>query len=71
MLKQTHIRPSRWRSFIRGYGSLLDYSPLRLAQWWAYDSETDEQAIAGDWQAVGDDLRFAIREYDRKTTNTS
>ena len=65
-----------WRAFWRGFGSVLDLSgsshweglPERLRRLPVSDEEAlamDRDAIASDWQAVGEDLAMATRRVRR------
>ncbi len=61
----------RWPNFrhvLRGIGSTLNIFPSSAGLPDAYLSpeERDAKALAGDWQAVGDDLRGAIRKFEEK-----
>jgi hypothetical protein len=54
-----------WRAFLDGLASLMDWAGA-LRRGTPYDgyatpAEADAAALAGDWQAVGDDLRAALR----------
>lgn len=59
--------PSFWRAVLDGLASLTifppEFPPPPLTPREA--READAAAIAGDWRAVGDDLRAAMREYER------
>lgn len=47
------------RAFLRGAGSILSIWPCVEVP-----TISDEEALAGDWQRVGDDIRLAMRKFD-------
>ena len=49
------------RAFARGLGSLLDLSPNRPAS----IQDDVQDVLAGDWQAIGDDLRNVVVPFPR------
>ncbi len=54
-------------SFMEGMGRLLDLdSTMQKYNTSKNDSEADMKALRNDWRAVGDDLRFSIRQYGKK-----
>lgn len=59
-----------WRHVLRGVGSLADLAPAPPC-WPDLDRDglaADAEAIAGDWQRVGDDLRWAIEKVSREVS---
>ena len=53
------IKIPQWlASFLKGAGSVLNISPAPPPR----RSLTDEEAMASDWQKVGDDLREAMND---------
>ena len=67
---------SRAKAFLRGMLSIFDFS-FDSSGAALFDSTgfppkpevrilSDEEAMAADWQAVGDDIRAAIGQYERK-----
>jgi hypothetical protein len=66
VLLQTYtVRALRRRSFLRGAASAFDLSGNTLRQLRVHGTpeDYDVAAVARDWQAVGDDLRSAMRNY--------
>lgn len=56
-------RPSFWE----GMGRALDIGGgLSVYNVSATSAEADYQAIASDWNMVGQDFRMAVREYEQK-----
>lgn len=54
-------------SFCGGFASLIDLSPSEKK--YNYDITADEadiNALRADWYAIGDDLRDAIKDYERE-----
>ncbi len=55
------VRPS----LLEGMARVLDIGgQMRLVQPFSLTTDDDWQAIARDWQAVGDDLRQACEQFD-------
>ena len=50
-----------WRGFLKGMGSLLNLFPR-------YDikNKSDAEALASDWEAVGNDMKKAMQQIDRE-----
>lgn len=53
------------QSFLRGLASIGNLSGTIVRSDLDFLDETDAEAIASDWQAVGDDLWAAIGNYDK------
>jgi hypothetical protein len=54
-------------SFLEGVARIFDFA--NVLQSYRYDRtehEADANALMSDWMAVGDDLRHAIRTYERQ-----
>ncbi len=51
------------RNLLVGMRSILDLFPHRRAIQLP-SIKTDKEALASDWQAVGDDMRAAMKEFD-------
>jgi hypothetical protein len=54
-------------SFLEGVARLFDFA--NVLQRYRYDRtehDADAHALSSDWTAVGDDLRHAIRTYERQ-----
>lgn len=49
------------RAFLRGVGSVFNLMPTPERP--AFLDRTDAEVLAGDWKAVGDDLRAAMGNY--------
>ena len=52
--------------FLEGVARIFDFA--NVLQSYRYDTtarEADAKAVRSDWMAVGDDLRHAIRTYER------
>lgn len=67
LLGSFRVSDLRRGAFLRGVASAVD---LRGNTWRHYrpgrsGNDVDRAAIVGDWAAVGDDLRAALREYER------
>ena len=53
-------------SFLEGAGRIFDFgNAMTEYNRSATATEADQRALWADWCAVGDDLRNAIREYER------
>lgn len=53
-------------AFIRGMARIVDlFSAAQSPEVERILSTTDADAIRSDWQAVGDDMWWAIREYEQ------
>jgi len=50
-----------FQSFLRGMGSFSLFGSPPDPETMRILEQTDTQAIAGDWQVVGDDLRKAMK----------
>jgi hypothetical protein len=57
------IERIKWRSFLRGVWSLLDFSGSLHRR--EFLERSDAEALANDWKAVGDDLRRAMK-YEKR-----
>lgn len=53
-------------NFIRGVGSLLDMTPPPMPDAFKGKYLSDAEAMRSDWQAVGEDLSYAIQQADCK-----
>ena len=54
-------------TFLEGAARIFDFA--KVLQSYRYDMiehEADTNALTNDWMAVGDDLRHAIRTYERQ-----
>ncbi len=52
------------RNMLIGAGSIFDLCPASRRKLELPRIKTDEEALASDWQAVGDDMRAATKEID-------
>ena len=52
---------SMWRSFFGGAASIFHLMPSRPPQ--AAVISTPKEALAGDWRAVGNDIRGALQKF--------
>lgn len=53
-------------SFLEGMARVLDLGgSLQVYNYSKDEEEADANAIYQDWLAVGEDLRFAVRQYER------
>lgn len=64
------MRSSRVKAFIKGWASVLD-----LSGWFSVSipdyrngPQRDREAIAGDWETVGQDLRQSMDHLSSSTT---
>lgn len=54
-----------FRNIVAGMRSVLDVCPKKITKIsLLHSSQTDAEALAGDWQKVGDDMRFAMSKID-------
>lgn len=54
-------------SFTRGMGSIGNLSGAFLHKKYKSPEEADAVAIKSDWEMVGEDLKWAIEEYDKES----
>lgn len=61
----------RMKSFLRGYGSILNIFPSEPApkisvkfHFRTHNEKTDVEALRKDWEAIGKDIWSAIDEYN-------
>ncbi len=60
------------RNLLIGMGSILDLCPApRPLSRPKFMDRTDEEALASDWQAVGDGLRVAMKKMDEEIDNNA
>ncbi len=52
------------RSLVSGMASIFSFGTFNSTSSYKEMFGTDEELLASDWQAVGDDLRTAIRQTD-------
>ena len=56
-----------FKDFLRGAGSVLSLYPAeREDARVTLPEASDEAALRSDWEAVGNDLRFALNNYDHE-----
>jgi hypothetical protein len=55
--------PGRWRAFLRGAASLLDFQGALVPR---HPVQTDREAIAQVWREVGGDLAEALSQYPKQ-----
>jgi len=56
-------------SFLGGFGSIIDLSgPISKYNYTTHNATADYEAIKSDWEQVGNDMRHAIKEYERSHT---
>lgn len=65
------LKMKKLQAFLRGAGSIMNLFPTREDISRHYNPNLppkvqDVLAIAGDWQAVGDDIRAAMKKIDYK-----
>jgi hypothetical protein len=67
LLGSFRVADLRRGSFLRGFASALDLrgNSLRQYRFRQHASDVDRAAIQSDWEAVGNDLRAALGEYER------
>ncbi len=56
------------RNILTGMGSILNLFPAPRPPLTRpkFLDRTDEEALASDWQAVGDDMRTAMKQVDKE-----
>ena len=64
------MRNSRMKAFLKGWASVLDLSGLFSVSIPDYRNgpQRDMEAIAGDWETVGQDLRQSMHRFSSSTT---
>ncbi len=53
-------------SFLKGVASIFDFAGALHPRKHYSGAKVDAEAIQQDWLAVGDDLRKAMRQYERR-----
>ena len=70
-----YFKSSKCLSFIKGIGGIIDTTGayfLNKPYWMREDltpQEQDALALRGDWEAVGNDLRYAMEKYKKSLSN--
>lgn len=59
-------------SFLEGMSRMLDLgATLQDYNISETEQEADTKALRSDWRAVGEDLKFSIKNYEQKLTKTA
>ena len=59
------MKSEKWKHFLRGVGSVMNLFPVA-----ELEPIDDEEAIRSDWEAVGEDLRWAMEKAKESQCHT-